>query len=43
LDLWPPPRPLAPDLEWAEQIGSYWGNPVTRPFAELLIDAEEDP
>ena len=23
-------------------IGSYWGNPKTRTFAELLIDCEED-
>jgi hypothetical protein len=24
-------------------IGEYWSNPRTRTFAELLIDAEEDP
>jgi hypothetical protein len=23
-------------------IGSHWGNPKTRTFAELLIDCEED-
>jgi hypothetical protein len=23
-------------------IGSYWGNPKTRTFGELLIDCEED-
>jgi hypothetical protein len=23
-------------------IQSYWGNPATRSFAELLIDCEED-
>jgi hypothetical protein len=31
---------LLPDFD--EAIGSYWGNPKTRTFAELLIDCEED-
>jgi hypothetical protein len=31
-----------PDLDRADRIGSYWGNPATRAFAELLIDCEED-
>jgi hypothetical protein len=26
----------------ADAIGSYWANPKTRTFAELLIDSEED-
>jgi hypothetical protein len=26
-------------VEW---IQSYWGNPKTRAFADLLIDCEED-
>jgi hypothetical protein len=29
-------------LAQADAIGSYWGNPKTRTFAELLIDCEED-
>jgi hypothetical protein len=33
---------MLPDFERADQIGSYWGNPKTRAFAELLIDCEED-
>ena len=33
---------MLPDFERAERIGSYWGNPKTRTFAELLIDCEED-
>jgi hypothetical protein len=33
---------MLPDLDWADAIGSYWGNPKTRIFAELLIDYEED-
>jgi hypothetical protein len=45
-----PPAPRAellhvlmlPDLERADAIGSYWGNPKTRIFGELLIDCEED-
>lgn len=31
-----------PDLDRADRIGSYWGNPATRTFGELLIDREED-
>jgi len=46
----PPPAPRAellhvlmlPDFDRADAIGSYWGNPKTRTFAELLIDCEED-
>ena len=30
------------DLERAERIGAYWGNPKTRTFGELLIDCEEN-
>jgi hypothetical protein len=33
---------MLPDSERADRIGSYWGNPKTRTFAELLIDCEED-
>jgi hypothetical protein len=33
---------MHPDFERADPIGSYWGNPATRTFAELLIDCEED-
>ena len=33
---------MLPDFERADRIGSYWGNPATRSFAELLIDREED-
>ena len=29
---------MLPDFERAYAIGSYWGNPKTRTFAELLID-----
>ena len=31
-----------PDFDRADAIGSYWGNPKIRTFAELLIDCEED-
>ena len=31
-----------PDFERTEAIGSYWANPKTRTFGELLIDCEED-
>ena len=31
-----------PDYERAGRIGEFYGNPATRTFAELLIDAEED-
>jgi hypothetical protein len=30
------------DFDRADAIGSYWGNPKTRTFGELLIDCEED-
>jgi hypothetical protein len=33
---------MLPDFDRADAIGSYWGNPKTRNFAELLIDCEED-
>jgi hypothetical protein len=33
---------MLPDFDRADRIGSYWGNPKTRAFAELLIDCEED-
>jgi hypothetical protein len=33
---------MLPDFERADAIGSYWGNPKTRTFAELLIDCEEE-
>jgi hypothetical protein len=36
------PRPHAPDFERAERIGEFWSYPESRPFAELLIDCEED-
>ena len=32
-----------PDLERAERIGEFWSYPQSRTFAELLIDAEEEP
>ena len=31
------------DFNRADRIGEFYGNPKTRTFAELLIDAEEDP
>jgi len=31
-----------PDFDRVGAIQSYWGNPKTRNFAELLIDCEED-
>jgi hypothetical protein len=31
-----------PDLDRADAIGTFWGNPETRTFGELLIDLEED-
>jgi hypothetical protein len=34
---------MLPDFDRAERIGAFYGNPATRTFAELLIDAEEDP
>jgi len=33
---------MLPDLDRVDRIDSYWGNPKTRTFAELLIDSEED-
>ena len=33
---------MLPDFDRADAIGSYWGNPKTRTFAELLINSEED-
>jgi hypothetical protein len=36
------PRPHAPDFERADPIGEFWSYPKSRPFAELLIDCEED-
>jgi hypothetical protein len=33
---------MHPDFDRADRIGSYWGNPETRGFGELLIDLEED-
>jgi hypothetical protein len=33
---------MLPELERADRIGEFWGNPKTRTFAELLIDCEED-
>lgn len=33
---------MLPDFERADAVGSYWGNPKTRTFAELLIACEED-
>jgi hypothetical protein len=33
---------MLPDFERADAIGSYWANLESRPFAELLIDCEED-
>jgi hypothetical protein len=33
---------MRPDFERADAIGSYWGNPKTLTFADLLIDCEED-
>ena len=33
---------MLPDFERADVIGSCWGNPKTRVFAELVIDCDED-
>jgi len=33
---------MLPDFERADAIGSYWDNPKTRSFGELLIDCQED-
>jgi hypothetical protein len=32
-----------PDLDRAERIGEFWGDPETRTLGELLIDLEEEP
>lgn len=32
---------MLPDFDRADAIGSYWENPKTRTFTELLIDCEE--
>jgi len=45
--LGPAPRaellaPDLPDFDLADRIGEFYGNPKTRTFAELLIEAEED-
>jgi hypothetical protein len=34
--------PSAEELDRADRIGEFWGNPKTRTLAELLIDCEED-
>jgi hypothetical protein len=33
---------LQPDFERAATIGQYWANPKARPFAELLLECEEN-
>jgi hypothetical protein len=33
---------MLPDFDRADAIGTFWGHPETRTFAELLIDCEED-
>jgi hypothetical protein len=33
---------MIPDFDRADAIGSSWGNPKTRTFADLVIDCEED-
>ena len=33
---------MLPDFERADVIGSYWANPATRAFGELLIDCKKD-
>jgi hypothetical protein len=33
---------MLPDVDRADRIGEFWGNPKTRTFAELLIDCEKD-
>ena len=34
--------PTLPDFDRVGAIQSYWANPETRTFAELLIDCEEE-
>jgi hypothetical protein len=33
---------MLPDFERADRIGTFWGYPQSRTFAELLIDCEDD-
>jgi hypothetical protein len=33
---------MLPDFDRADAIGTFWGYPESRAFAELLIDCEED-
>ena len=33
---------MLPDFERADRIGEFWSYPVSRAFAELLIDCEEN-
>jgi hypothetical protein len=33
---------MFPDFDRADAIGSYWANPKTKAFAELLIDCDEE-
>ena len=33
---------MVPDFERADRIGEFWSYPVSRAFAELLIDCEEN-
>jgi hypothetical protein len=33
---------MLPDFDRADRIGEFWGYPMSRAFAELLIDCEED-
>jgi hypothetical protein len=33
---------MLPDLQRADRIGEFWGNPESRTFGELLIDYEDD-
>jgi hypothetical protein len=33
---------LLPDFDRAQAIGNWWSLPRYRPFAELLMDCEED-
>jgi hypothetical protein len=35
-------RHRLPDFDRADAIGTFWGQPETRTFGELLIDLEED-
>jgi hypothetical protein len=32
---------MLPDFERADRIGTFWGTPQSRAFAELLIDCED--